>query len=431
MAIVKRLALCLLFALELVCCVKHQASADLFDPNKWFNPSSWSSPTTWPFIPVPEVATDPVGGTTIGLLTVFLETDANHQITRIFAPDLNYNTIVGPGGTLRYLAYPSSDVQWFGIAGGQRADAAHAEFDYASGMTHQDWWSFEGHFLFQRDPTYRFLGLGNESNFASQTNYAFEQLYLETIFDLNITSQWQLALAVEPWFVRIGHGALPALPFTGDVFPTLDGLGGGSLVRTRLFLAYDTRNSLQIPTRGGLFSLFVGGADKSFLSSFTYAEYGVDVRRYVALTKWLIAAFQLYARYLPTGSDVPFWVMSWLGGDGSGESSLLALPLSDSVTWRGYGAGRFIDPNVFAGSVELRTRVYERDLFDTHGILELAPFFDFGQVFQGVWDNPVSNLHPAGGMGFRALALPYVVGYVDIGYSANGMQFFSGVNYPF
>jgi hypothetical protein len=412
-------------------CGSGEARADLADLQKWFDPQSWSNPTTWPFIPVPEVATDPVSGTTIGLLPVFLETDSQHQITSIFAPDINYNTIVGPGGTLRYLSYPSDDTQWFAIAGGAEQNQERVEFDYATGITHRRWWSFEGHFLFMRDPTYRFFGLGNDSAFSSETNYADEEVYGEALLGLNITHELQLALAVQPRFVRIQRGALSSLPFTGTVFPTLEGLDGGSVVRGRMFLTYDTRDSIDIPTKGGLLCFFGGGADRAMMSSFSYSEFGFDIRRYQRVLKWLTIAGNLYARYIPATNPVPFWIMSWLGGDGAGESSLLALPLSDSATWRGYGAGRYIDNNVFVGNLEFRMRVYERDLFDTHGILEVAPFIDAGQVFGSVTQSPVSELHPVGGVGFRGIALPFVVGYVDFGYGPNGAVVFSGVNYPF
>ncbi|HEV2551943.1 MAG TPA: hypothetical protein VGU20_31840 [Stellaceae bacterium] len=36
-----------------------------------------------------------------------------------------------------------------------------------------------------------------------------------------------------------------------------------------------------------------------------------------------------------------------------------------------------------------------------------------------------------GGVGFRAIARPFIVGYLDIGYGAEGSAIFSGINYPF
>jgi len=52
-------------------------------------------------------------------------------------------------------------------------------------------------------------------------------------------------------------------------------------------------------------------------------------------------------------------------------------------------------------------------------------------VFAHMDDNPLSHLHAAGGLGFRAMAKPFIVGYVDVGYGSEGVAVFSGVDYPF
>jgi hypothetical protein len=389
------------------------------------------NPNSWPFIPVPEAATDPFGGTTLGLMPVILQTDVNQQITDIIAPDINYNTILGPGGTLRYLAYPSADTQWYAIGGGSQNDAGSVEIDWATGLERKKWWTVEGHFLYQRNPTERFFGLGNGSSYRNQTNYTLQQLYLDMIFGVNLTPHLQIALRERPRYVRIYQGALKTLPFTGALFPKLKGLGGGSQLLNQLIVSYDTRNSLNVPTGGGLIALFAGATDRSLMSSGSYSSFAADFRRYFALNDRVTLAGQLYTRYTPAGNETPFWSMSWMGGDGPGESSLLALPVSDEQTWRGGGAGRFIDNNLALANFEVRTRIFEMDLFDTHGILELAPFVDVGRVYHYAAGDPFAHLHPAGGLGFRAIALPFVVGYVDLGYGANGTAVFSGINYPF
>jgi hemolysin activation/secretion protein len=126
---------------------------------------------------------------------------------------------------------------------------------------------------------------------------------------------------------------------------------------------------------------------------------------------------------MPSANEAPFWSRARLGGD---ESFLY-----DSETLRGYGAGRFIDNNAAVLNVEMRTRVFEADIFNTHGIAELAPFAEAGRVFHKLSSNPVDDLHPVGGIGFRAIAEPFVVGYVDVGWGGEGAAVFSGINYPF
>jgi hypothetical protein len=56
---------------------------------------------------------------------------------------------------------------------------------------------------------------------------------------------------------------------------------------------------------------------------------------------------------------------------------------------------------------------------------------DLGRVFHDASGIPFTHLHPAGGVGFRTIALPFVVAFVDFGYGANGTAVFSGINYPF
>jgi hypothetical protein len=52
-------------------------------------------------------------------------------------------------------------------------------------------------------------------------------------------------------------------------------------------------------------------------------------------------------------------------------------------------------------------------------------------VFHDIGDNPLKSLQTTGGIGFRAVASPFIVGYVDIGYGSEGAAVFSGIRYPF
>jgi outer membrane translocation and assembly module TamA len=120
---------------------------------------------------------------------------------------------------------------------------------------------------------------------------------------------------------------------------------------------------------------------------------------------------------------VPFWALSSLGGDRS--------VLGDRQPLRGFGSDRFIDRNSFSSSVELRSKIFDINLFTTDLTFEMAPFVDAGRVFHNLDDNPLDRLHVAGGIGLRAIAEPFIVGYVDIGYGSEGTAIFSGVDYPF
>jgi hypothetical protein len=126
---------------------------------------------------------------------------------------------------------------------------------------------------------------------------------------------------------------------------------------------------------------------------------------------------------MPVSNDVPFWALSSLGGDRS--------VVGDRQPLRGFGSDRFIDRNLFSTSLEVRSKVLDLNLFKTDLTFEMAPFVDAGRVFHGLDDNPITRLHVAGGVGFRAIAQPFIVGYVDVGYGSQGVAVFSGIDYPF
>jgi hypothetical protein len=379
-------------------------------------------PGSWPFIPVPEVATDPNGGTTAGILPVFLFTDTKNQIRDIFAPDVNWNTTLGAGGTFRYISYPSEDTTWYAVFGAQQEIARKVDLDYQTGRTHQDLFTFEGRFFFERDPTDRFYGIGNQSSEGNQTNYTTQQLYGMGSVGLNITQNLQLQVMERPRWIRISNGAY-SLPSIFQLFPNQKGVDGGSEVLTQVMLQYDNRDSIDIPRSGGLYRIYGGIADRALGSSSSYTRFGYDLHKYFTVNPRVTFAGHLFMEYEPAGNEMPFWAQARLGGDES--------MLTDQETLRGYGAGRFVDNNLVVANVEMRTRVFDANLFGTHGTLEIAPFAEAGRVAHDLNYNPLSQLHPVGGIGFRGIAEPFVVGYVDIGYGGEGAAIFSGINYPF
>jgi hypothetical protein len=56
---------------------------------------------------------------------------------------------------------------------------------------------------------------------------------------------------------------------------------------------------------------------------------------------------------------------------------------------------------------------------------------DAGRVYSDSDTFPLNHLHTVAGIGFRGVARPSVVGYVDIGYGSEGTAVFTGINYPF
>lgn len=399
------------------------ANAAPSDSDFWSKLRHWWDPRTSPFIPLPEIATDPNAGTSVGFLPVFLLTNKQKQIRQIIAPDLLYNSNLGIGAHFRYYSFPEEDTQWHIILGAKEKIERELDVTYLTGLTRQQRWSFSGRLFYDRSATERFFGLGNNTRLSNETNYTLGQAYVEARLGLNITPQFQIAAELRPRYVNIERGALSSRAFIADRFPALSGLESNHELLARLLLSYDTRNSIITPTQGSQFVFFAGVADRSLLSSVSYTLFGVEASHYLSVHPRMTLAVHGTLRYMPVSKKTTFWALSHLGGERSilGEQQLL----------RGYGDGRFIDNNLIVANTELRIQAFSLNLFSTQVAFEAAPFFETGQVFHNLDDNPFERLHFVGGIGFRGIAKPFVVGRVDVGYGSEGLAIYSGINYPF
>jgi hypothetical protein len=170
--------------------------------------------------------------------------------------------------------------------------------------------------------------------------------------------------------------------------------------------------------------LYAGTSAKNgLINDSSYSEAGIDGRGIWPVAPSTVLAAHASLRYLPTVNDIPFWALSSIGGGQSvigGEQPL-----------RGFGSGRFYDRDSFSATVELRRRVVTFDAVTTLLDIEVAPFADFGRVFARSSTNPLEHVHQVYGVGFRGIARPFVVGYVDLGYGSEGVAVFTGLNYPF
>jgi outer membrane protein assembly factor BamA len=383
----------------------------------------WLDPATAPFIPVPEIGTDPHSGTTLGLIPVKLRVNDQGEIERIIAPDVFHSQYFGWGSNMRIFGYPSQDTQWT-VQGGLK-ERVERDFDalYLADQTRNAELSWSAEAIYDRSGTPRFFGIGNKSLYTNQTSYLDNQGVMNVSVGRNFSHALQLAYVARMRVVDVLPGVLRDLPSIGTLFPTVPGLGNEHALENTATLTYDTRDSPVIPQSGGRYIAYGGFVSSAFGSSVSYTYCGVEARHYFALGPDMTLAWHAGARYMPSANNAPFWALSSLGGDRSITDE--REPLRDD------GADRFIDRNMFASGAELRTRVTGFDAFGTHVSLEIAPFIDTGKVFASAGTSPLTQLHTAAGFGVRGVASPFVVGYVDIGYGHGQPAVFSGINYPF
>jgi outer membrane protein assembly factor BamA len=349
-------------------------------------------------------------------------TDDNHDVSRIVAPDVLYNPNFGFGVHARIFSFASADEQWSAVAGVKQRVEREFDGEYQTGRSRQDRWSISYSLIYDRDGTTRFFGIGNQTRQRAQTNYTDQQELGQVQIGLNLNHTWQILYTVHLQEVDVLPGSLGGVASIQTRFPGT--LGSDEQLLNRVSLVYDTRDDVTVPTHGMEWVLYVGAASKGgLINDSSYSEAGIDGRGVWPLAPDTLLAAHMSLRYLPTVRDAPFWALSSLGGGVSvlgGEQPL-----------RGYGAGRFYDRNSFSTTVELRRKMFTFDAVTSKLDIEIAPFVDLGRVFSRTSTDPLDHLHPVAGVGFRGIARPFVVGYVDVGYGSDGAAVFTGLNYPF
>ena len=386
--------------------------------------SRWFNPATAPFIPVPLIAVDPDSGTTLGLIPTWLKSDDKHEIRRIIAPDVLYNPYFGYGVHGRVYGFISEDEQWSVVTGIKQRVEREFDAEYQRGRLREQRWSFNTSVVYDRDGSPRFYGIGNKSPKYAVTNYTNQQERIQVDAGLNLTPAWQLLYTGRLQVVDVLPGTLVKVASIENRFGRILGVGTNKQVLNRLSMIYDNRDDLTVPSRGMQLVAYAGLASRNgVLNDSMYSEAGADGRAYWPIARDTILAAHTALRYLPTAHRVPFWALSSIGGSDTVYGG--AQPL------RGFGAGRFYDRDSFSGSLELRRKVLSYDAGSTVVDVELTPFIDVGRVFARSSRFPLSQLHRVYGVGFRGIARPFVVGYVDIGYGSDGVAAFTGLNYPF
>lgn len=386
--------------------------------------SRWFNPATAPFIPVPEIGVDPDSGTTLGLIPTWIQADENHEIRRIIAPDVLYNPYFGFGVHGRVYGYTSGDEQWSVVSGIKERVEREFDSEYQIGRLREGLWSFNTSLIYDRSGTPRFYGIGNESPAIAETNYTNQQERGQLQVGLNLTHAWQLLYTGRLQVVDVLPGTLDKIASIETRFGRILGVGTNKLFLNRVSIVYDTRDDLTVPSRGAQLIAFAGLASRDgLLNDSMYSETGGDGRAYWPVAQNTILVAHMALHYLPTSHGVPFWALSSIGG---GESEV-----GGEQPLRGFGTGRFYDRDSFSSSVELRRKVYSYDATSTLVDLEITPFMDVGRVFSRSGTFPLDQLHRVYGVGFRGVARPFVVGYVDIGYGSEGVAAFTGLNYPF
>jgi outer membrane protein assembly factor BamA len=369
------------------------------------------------YFPIPAVSTSKNDGNDVGLIVPILKTDSDGELKNLVAPMLIHNSIVGMRGAINLFHYEPGGREIRLIASAAEKIERRLTFSYTDPALSQGRYSLSFGASYFKNATSRFFGLGQESLESAETNYTDVETRANWRFGVHVNEVTQISIGQRFRQVSLAPGATD-LPFTGDEFPTVDGVQGTTLIfGNRATFYYDTRNNLISPTDGMAVTAYaelnqnIRNGDHPI-----YSRYELEVKKLFpseSKRAILIVRADLQATI---GDQVPFFEQSSLGG----QNNL-----------RGFGVDRFIDKNLVALSIEERIHLVRTKIAGTTADFEIAPFLDTGQVFNDYRDVTFRNYRMTPGIGFRGIVRPNVVGRVDYGYSREGGAIFAGLDFPY
>ena len=369
------------------------------------------------YFPVPSVSSSKNDGNDVGLIVPVLITDPDGELKYIVAPMIVSNSIVGTRGAINLFRYePGGREIRFTGSFTERIERK-VVFSYADPAFSQGRYSLNFGVSFFKNATSRFFGLGQATSEPEQTNYTAREGRAHWRFGVYANEVTQIAVGQRFRDVRLQKGATD-LPFTGDRFPTVDGVQGESIILGhRATFYYDTRNNLVSPTDGMAVTAYaevnqnIRNGDHP-----VFSRYELEIKKLFpseSKRAILVVRADLQATI---GTQVPFFEQSSLGG----QNNL-----------RGFGGDRFIDKHLVSFSVEERIHLARTRVAGVIADFEVAPFLDTGQVFNDYKDVSFKSYRMTPGVGFRGIVRPNVVGRVDYGYSSEGGAIYAGLDFPY
>lgn len=226
----------------------------------------------------------------------------------------------------------------------------------------------------------KFWGLGNTTPNSALENYKIEQFSIFPKFMRRIYSSVYAGIGYEFQHVwRFDYDRSGNSLFDSE---QIVGRNGGWVSGPGVTVTWDNRNHAFAPSKGFYLQFYVGVYRQAIGSDFNFAVRNLDVRKYVALSKNLVLAFQ--ANLISTSGDVPIRQLTNIG--------------SNSYM-RGYYEGRFTDKNLLAFQSELRFPLYKR-----FGMVTFAGVGRVGGTLKEVFIP--EHLKPSIGAGLRFALSP-------------------------
>jgi outer membrane protein assembly factor BamA len=218
----------------------------------------------------------------------------------------------------------------------------------------------------------KFWGLGKFAPDSNEESYSYHQYYIYLHPQLLLSKNLFLGVLYE--YQNVADVKYDS----GGLFDKENILGrkGYHVSGLGLSLTYDNRNNAFSPDRGVLMEFSFNHFAPFFASNYTYTNFVLDLRKFIAIYKQQVLAFQAYV-FLNAG-DVPLRSLASLGG---------------ANEMRGYYAGRYRDKDMYIFQGEYRMPLFWR--------IGLAGFGGIGNVADDLSGMNFKELKYSCGLGLR------------------------------
>jgi outer membrane protein assembly factor BamA len=326
-----------------------------------------------------------------GAEKVLLYVEENRIIERLTVADGFYPRIGGlttGGGFAGGVGYRKHllDEKLFMNVSGALSTKAYKAFDaqLRLPLLWRDRVELWTNFGYRDFPQEDFYGLGNASSRSNRTNYAIESTDISARGVLNILSWLRVGSDIGRLKPEIGPGTDPRFPSVQGIFSDAEAPGltaQPTFLHHTQFIEVDYRDQPGNARSGALWRARFGTWKDQTLHQFDFHRFDGETAHFFPIfDKKRVFAVHVALSYVnnETGNRVPFYFLPYIGG-------------SDTV--RGFREFRFRDENIIFMNAEYRWEAFSG--------LDMALFFDAGEVRENWQDIDLQDLKTSYGAGFR------------------------------
>jgi len=268
-----------------------------------------------------------------------------------------------------------------------------------------------------------FFGLGPKTSDADGINYVINTAKLTAEVGFHPINSIDLGGEFSYRHVTVQNTHEDDVANINDRFNigTLPGIDGGKIITVGTYVAHDTRDYPDDPSKGGLES-FRFSFNRDTRHDDNYFKYSLELSHYLRLwSDRRILAARFTAQHIQDidNSSIPFFDMARMGGYGTQPDG--------SETNRGYQYNRYFDKSSAVLNLEYRYNVWQYGSFAGDWVF----FTDIGKVYGDLHEFGLGGLRVSYGTGLNLKAHRRVFFTIQLAKSGQGTELYVKTKSPF